>query len=114
MTPNLGQGANSAMTDALVLVNLLAECEGRGGWEQAGARYQHLRKPFVTRIQDAALLGGRIASWTSPPARGLRDWFLRAGTTIPALRRASMRLTSGLNPAEEAYLHPPVRVSGGS
>src|SRR5439155_25521112 len=38
MTPNLGQGANSAMADALVLINLLAGANG--DCDVAGARYE--------------------------------------------------------------------------
>lgn len=104
MTPNLGQGANSAMVDALVLINLLVECGGEGGWREAGQRYQQIRKPFVTRIQDAAWLGGRIASWRSASARALRDRFLMLGARFTPMRRASMRLTAGFNPAERPYL----------
>ncbi|HSC29728.1 MAG TPA: NAD(P)/FAD-dependent oxidoreductase [Vicinamibacterales bacterium] len=102
MTPNLGQGANCAMTDAVVFVNLLAEC--RSDWRRAAERYEAIRKPFVTRIQNAALFGGRLAAFTSTPARALRDLFFLAGSRITPLRRASMRLTAGYNPAEQPYL----------
>ena len=108
MTPNLGQGANSAMVDALVLVNLLSECLASGGHEKAGERYQQIRKPFVTRTQDAAWYGGKMASWKSAPARALRDGFIKYGTRLSPLRRSSIKLTAGFNPAEDAYIHPPV------
>ena len=61
MTPNLGQGANSAMVDALVLVRLLRETLDAGGTaEDAGRRYETLRRPFVRRIQSSARLMMRL------------------------------------------------------
>ena len=111
MTPNLGQGANSAMVDGLVLVNLLVETAATGGWRFAARRHEQLRKPFVTRLQRAALMGGRMAAWTSKSARGARDGSLRFLDRVGPIRRASMKLAAGFNPAEEPYLHPPLRVS---
>ena len=105
MTPNLGQGANSAMVDALVLINLLAQ--HGGDLAAVGAIYERIRKPFVTRIQRTALFGGRMASWTSPVARSLRDTVMRVGSRIVPLRHASMRLTAGYNPREQLWLHSP-------
>lgn len=52
MTPNLGQGANSAMVDALVLTRLLARALRTGGsLEEIGSRYESTRRPLVDRIQ---------------------------------------------------------------
>ena len=112
MTPNLGQGANSAMVDALVLVNLLTEAAVNRNWRDVGRRYEQLRRPFVTRIQNAALLGGRMAAWTNPAARALRAAMLRTAGSIAPLRNASLRLVSGYNPAEQPFLHAPVRMPG--
>jgi 2-polyprenyl-6-methoxyphenol hydroxylase-like FAD-dependent oxidoreductase len=109
MTPNLGQGANSAMVDSLVLVNLLVAMNG--DVPAAAARYEQIRKPFVTRIQDAAWYGGRFASLRSPALRGIRDTMIRASSVIGPARRASMKLTAGYNPAEQEYLHPVRRLS---
>jgi len=109
MTPNLGQGANSAMTDALVLINLIALA--RGEVAGAAARYEQIRRPFVTRIQDAAWVGGRAASWTSAPARTIRDGAIRLSNRIALARRASMMLTAGYNPAEQEFLRPVQRMS---
>ena len=109
MTPNLGQGANSAMTDALVLINLIALA--RGEVAGAAARYEQIRRPFVTRIQDAAWVGGRAASWTSAPARTIRDGAIRLSNRIALARRGSMMLTAGYNPAEQEFLRPVQRMS---
>ena len=55
MTPNLGQGANCAMVDALVLMRLLAPALLHGSsLKEVGLFYDRLRRPFVTRIQSAA------------------------------------------------------------
>ncbi|MGH7459538.1 MAG: FAD-dependent oxidoreductase [Longimicrobiales bacterium] len=110
MTPNLGQGANSAMVDALVLVNLLAESAANRSWRDAGRRYEQLRRPFVTRLQNAALLGGRCAAWRNPLARAVRDTFIQVTTRIPTVHRSSLMLTGGYNPLEQPFLRAPVRV----
>jgi len=102
MTPNLGQGANSAMVDALVLINLLARHSGNIA--TAGAEYERIRKPFVTRIQRTALFGGQMASWTSPMARQVRDAFMRVGGRIGPVRRSAMLLTAGFNEIERSWL----------
>lgn len=111
MTPNLGQGANSAMVDALVLVNLLTEAAANRAWREAGRRYEQLRRPFVTRIQNAALFGGRMAAWRNPVARVARDAFFLLSMRVPPIRRASLRLTSGYNPAEQPFLRAPVQMT---
>ena len=111
MTPNLGQGANSAMVDGLVLVNLLVETAATGDWRIAARRYEQLRKPFVTRLQRAALMGGRVAAWTSKYARAVRDGGMLFLDRVGPIRRSSMKLAAGHNPAEEPYLHPPVRLT---
>lgn len=105
MTPNLGQGANSAMVDGVVLARLLAEARTeRGALARVGARYEAIRRPFVTRLQDAALHGGWMASFRSPVARWARDHALRLSQTIGAARLASLRLIAGWNPAEQDLL----------
>ena len=108
MTPNLGQGANSAMVDGLVLVNLLVETARTGGWRIAARRYQALRKPFVTRLQRTALMGGQMAAWKSDFARNFRNRAMRYFDGFGPARRSVMKLTAGYNPAEEPYIHAPV------
>jgi 2-polyprenyl-6-methoxyphenol hydroxylase-like FAD-dependent oxidoreductase len=108
MTPNLGQGANSAMVDGLVLVNLLVESAHTGGWRIAARRYQALRKPFVTRLQRTALFGGQMAAWKSDFAQKFRNRAMRFFNDFGVTQRAAMKLTAGYNPAEEPYIHAPV------
>jgi salicylate hydroxylase len=105
MTPNLGQGANSAMVDALVLLRLLAPALAAGGdLEAVGRRYDALRRPFVTRIQRAARQTGALARLTSPPARRLRDLLLPLSQRLGPLRRRMFLLGVGYHPAEDEYL----------
>jgi 2-polyprenyl-6-methoxyphenol hydroxylase-like FAD-dependent oxidoreductase len=105
MTPNLGQGANSAMVDSLVLIRLLDDARRNGDTlEEVGRKYEHVRKAFVTRIQNAARQGGNAASWKSPIARSIRDTALSLLTRVGALRRASLRFTAGYNPRDLPFI----------
>lgn len=105
MAPNLGQGANSAMVDALILVHLLADAERAGiGLEQVGRRYQRLRRRFVTRIQTASRWGGRIPRWRSPAVRFLADAMLRTQDRLPWLKRRAALLGVGHHAKESPYL----------
>lgn len=70
MAPNLGQGANSALVDAAVLLDELR----RGRTLTAGlAAYQERRRPAVRRVATAAARLGALAEWTHPFARRVRD-----------------------------------------
>lgn len=70
MAPNLGQGANSALVDAAVLLDELR----RGATLPAGlAAYQARRRPAVRRVATAAARLGALAEWTHPVARRVRD-----------------------------------------
>jgi 2-polyprenyl-6-methoxyphenol hydroxylase-like FAD-dependent oxidoreductase len=105
MTPNLGQGANSAMVDALVIVRLLAEARERGGsLEEVAAGYESIRRKFVTRIQSAARQMGIVAGYESPLARAIRNAALSGLARVAPLMRSSALLGAGYNPAENVYL----------
>lgn len=70
MAPNLGQGANSALVDAAVLLDAL---RGAGDLAGALAAYEERRRPAVRRVADAAARLGRLAELTHPVARAVRD-----------------------------------------
>ncbi len=107
MTPNLVQGANSAMVDALVLMRILGGAiRGGSPLERVAAQYQSIRKSFVTRIQSASHRMGAIAGLRSPIARGLRNLALRASLQFSAASRGATLLGAGYNPAENQYLEP--------
>jgi 2-polyprenyl-6-methoxyphenol hydroxylase-like FAD-dependent oxidoreductase len=70
MAPNLGQGANSALTDAAVLVDALRRA---ADLQTALVTYDERRRPAVQRVSDRAARLGALAERTHPAARWLRD-----------------------------------------
>jgi len=74
MAPTLGQGANSALVDAAVLVAELAADQSQAG---ALSAYGARRQPAVRRVQDAADRLARLSAVAGPRRRGLRDASLR-------------------------------------
>ena len=74
MAPTAGQGANSALVDAAVLV---AELATGKALDEALPAYTARRLPAVKRVQDQADRLTRLAHLRSPLARLLRDTALR-------------------------------------
>jgi len=70
MAPNLGQGANSALVDAAVLLD---ELRRHATSSEALVAYQARRRPAVRRVADTAARLGRLAELSSPVARFMRD-----------------------------------------
>jgi 2-polyprenyl-6-methoxyphenol hydroxylase-like FAD-dependent oxidoreductase len=70
MAPNVGQGANSALVDAAVLLDELRHVPTL---DQALATYDLRRRLAVKRVADLAARLGRLAELTNPVARALRD-----------------------------------------
>ena len=80
MAPNLGQGANSALVDAAVLVDALTRYRQL---YPALDRYTRRRLPVVTRLQNRADLLARVATMRNPLLRRSRDLLVRlAGRQI--------------------------------
>lgn len=94
MRPQLDQGANAAMVDALVLIQLLAAALGDGtSLATVGRCYERLRRPFVTRTQRAAQQLD-VAQW-SVAQRLMRR--------ILPLSPAERRLRAGYHRRERHY-----------
>jgi len=74
MAPNLGQGANSALVDGVVLAEALAAHADVGA---ALAAYDARRRRAVRRVQDAAAVLARLGEVRSPALRRLRDGAIR-------------------------------------
>lgn len=105
MTPYLGQGANSALVDALVLSRLLAqELHGRGDLETVGRRYDAVRSRFIRLVQVSSRRQGDLATLGWAPARWLRDRLLPVLGSAGWLQRRAALLTAGFNPAEQELL----------
>lgn len=79
MAPNVGQGANSALVDASVLVHALCDAPDVPA---ALRRYEARRKTAVHRVADTAARLGRLAEIRGAFARTLRDRIL-----IPVIAR---------------------------
>ncbi len=107
MTPNLGQGANSAMTDALVLMRLLAEkAGGEVSLMNVAERHEAIRRRFVTRVQSTARQTGQLAAVRSGVGRWARDVAMRASGRVGYVRRRMLGTAMGVNPADEPHLAP--------
>jgi 2-polyprenyl-6-methoxyphenol hydroxylase-like FAD-dependent oxidoreductase len=100
MTPDLGQGANAAMVDAVVLGRLIA---AGGPLADVGSRFEALRRPVVRRTQRVSWTIGRLSRWSSPGARLLRRLLLAPGR-LPPLATRGLLLAAGHNPGEDAFL----------
>lgn len=73
MAPNLGQGANSALVDAAVLLDELRRAPDlAAGLDQ----YQQRRRPAVADVARTSATMGALAELTNPVARWLRDRLL--------------------------------------
>ncbi|MGA9525965.1 MAG: NAD(P)/FAD-dependent oxidoreductase [Myxococcaceae bacterium] len=73
MAPNLGQGANSALVDAAVLLDCLRRAEDA---VSALESYDGRRRQAVRWVQDAADSAGRLSERTSTTFRWVRDRLL--------------------------------------
>jgi 2-polyprenyl-6-methoxyphenol hydroxylase-like FAD-dependent oxidoreductase len=97
MAPTAGQGANSALVDAAVLV---AELTDGRPLPDALARYTDRRLPAVRRVQDRADQLTRLAHLRSPVARRVRD----AALSVLGGRRSADRNSRVLQQEEPAAL----------
>ena len=98
MAPNLGQGANSALVDAAVLLD---ELRRAATLEQALGAYQRRRRSKVRRVATASARLGRLAETTHPVTRMLRDRVL-----VPVIRLfASPRATTMMLQEPTGQLH---------
>jgi len=70
MAPNVGQGANSALVDAAVLLDELRQASSVS---DALTAYERRRRPRVKRVATMAARLGQLGEWTSPVARAIRD-----------------------------------------
>ncbi len=105
MTPYLGQGANSALVDALVLCRLLAqELHGRGDLAAVGRRYEAIRGRFARSLQVGSRRQGDLATLRRAPARWLRDRLLPMLGSAGWLERRAALVTAGFNRAEREWL----------
>jgi 2-polyprenyl-6-methoxyphenol hydroxylase-like FAD-dependent oxidoreductase len=88
MAPNLGQGANSALGDAVVLAEALVPGTSV---QTALERYDHRRRPAARRVQNTAGFLQRLCNLHQARAIRVRDAVLMAMTRIPRLGEGTTR-----------------------
>jgi 2-polyprenyl-6-methoxyphenol hydroxylase-like FAD-dependent oxidoreductase len=94
-SPQLGQGANLALLDALVLAESIAACPGAIG--DALALYERTRRPHLRYYQ-------RMTRWLTPFFQSdarvlgwLRDWTFPIANAIGPLQRIMIRTMAGVS-----------------
>jgi 2-polyprenyl-6-methoxyphenol hydroxylase-like FAD-dependent oxidoreductase len=87
MAPNLGQGANSALVDAVALAEELATAPSL---MQALARYDQTRRPRTRRVQNAAGILQRLCRLDQRIAVRARDALFGGLNRIPRLTEAGI------------------------
>lgn len=97
MAPNLGQGANSALVDAAVLLDSLRRA---ASLEDGLKAYDARRRRVVQSVATLAARLGRLAEITQPVARAARDRLLlpvvERLTTAAAMRKVLQEDTATL------------------
>ena len=99
MAPNVGQGANSALVNAAVLLD---ELRRANSVSEALTAYERRRRPRVKRVATMAARLGQVAESTNPVARALRDRVLvpmanmvaTPGATAMLLQEPTARLVA--------------------
>ncbi|HEX6527349.1 MAG TPA: FAD-dependent monooxygenase [Streptosporangiaceae bacterium] len=85
MFPFFAQGAAQAMEDAAVLARCLAECAAGGsGWPSALRRYESLRLPRTTRLQEVSHARAHANHLTDGPEQQARDSSFAAADPLVA------------------------------
>jgi monooxygenase len=97
MNPHVSQGRMQAMTDAMVLAEVIMQCRNTGNWSaQALLEYETARRPQVTMLQGLA--DEQTIFWNaSDPVRCyLRDRIFRGMDRNARLRYQALTATAGL------------------
>jgi len=106
MLPWLNQSVNSALVDALVLMELLAPALHSGGDLQAvGRTYEQVRRSIVSQTQRMARRWHTMSAWSSFPARLSRDTVLKYWHGLGWTSRRMLLLAAGYNAREERFFH---------
>ena len=96
MASTVGQGVNSALVDAVVLV---AELAGDGPQAQALQRYADRRRCAVGAVQARADMVSRLSGLRSAPVRAARDLATRVAFSTPGAAARHLRTLQQEDPA---------------
>jgi len=88
MAPNLGQGANSALVDGVVLA---VELAGAPSVTDALVGYDKRRRPLARRVQKGAAMLQRLCGMERVPAVRVRDALLAGLARFPRLSEEGIR-----------------------
>jgi 2-polyprenyl-6-methoxyphenol hydroxylase-like FAD-dependent oxidoreductase len=88
MAPNLGQGANSALVDGVVLA---VELAGAPSVTDALVGYDRRRRPLARRVQNGATMLQRLCGMERVPAVRVRDALLAGLARFPRLSEEGIR-----------------------
>jgi 2-polyprenyl-6-methoxyphenol hydroxylase-like FAD-dependent oxidoreductase len=91
MTPNLGQGANQALEDAVALAAALS---GTSDVTAALRAYEAARLPRANAVVIGSRRAGRVLQLSNPIACWLRDSLLRTRTATRMQHRQLRQLTA--------------------
>lgn len=83
MTPDLGQGANQALEDAVTLATMLS---AHPAVETALTAYDHDRRARTQMIARRSRRIGKVAQWSWAPAAAARDLVLRLSPSASMLK----------------------------
>jgi 2-polyprenyl-6-methoxyphenol hydroxylase-like FAD-dependent oxidoreductase len=92
MAPWAGQGASTAMVDALTLIDGLTRA---ASVDKALSAYEASRRREVAKFQRFARAGAMVRRWSSPPKRFVRDRTIRALDRSAWARKRQVLLLSG-------------------
>lgn len=97
MSPQLGQGANLALWDAMALGDALIDVGGRDGLEAALARYSRRRRSHLAYYQWATRALTPLFQSDSRLLGWLRDRLLPIASRVPFGRRMMVQSMAGLS-----------------
>ncbi|GAA4617738.1 FAD-dependent monooxygenase [Actinoallomurus liliacearum] len=83
MTPDMGQGANQALEDAVTLAAVLT---AHPTVESALSAYDRGRRARAQMIARRSRLIGTVAQWSWSPAAAVRDWVVRLSPSASMLK----------------------------
>jgi len=97
MNPHVSQGRMQAMTDALVLADVIAKCRETGDWSaKMLSTYEQARRPQVTTLQHLADEQATFWNAADPVRCFLRNRVFRGMDQNPRLRYQALTVTAGL------------------
>jgi 2-polyprenyl-6-methoxyphenol hydroxylase-like FAD-dependent oxidoreductase len=97
MNPHVSQGRMQAMTDAMVLADVIMHCRKTGDWSaRALSEYETARRPQVTMLQRLADEQTTFWNASDPLRCYLRDRVFRGMARNARLRYQALTATAGL------------------